>query len=69
MAHVMGIVQGASTGAAMDEMVKNCLADYATEHFEIASYRALSAAAQKVGDQETVIVCEEIIKDEQEMAR
>src|SRR5436190_17521016 len=36
MANIMGVVQGLSTGAAEDELVKNGIADYAAENFEIA---------------------------------
>lgn len=68
MATVMGTVQGMSTGAAKDELVKNALADYSSEHFEIASYTSLMAAAESLGDQETVQVCMQILRDEQEMA-
>jgi len=49
-----GFVSGLSTGAAPDEIVKNALADYSTEHFEIASYRALIAGAQALGETEVV---------------
>jgi ferritin-like metal-binding protein YciE len=65
---VMGTVQGMSTGMAKDELVKNALADYAAEHFEIASYRSLIAAAEELGDQQTVGVCQQILRDEEEMA-
>jgi ferritin-like metal-binding protein YciE len=66
---VMGAVQGISTGPAQDELVKNALADYASEHFEIASYTALIAGAQALGDQEIARVCQQILRDEQDMAR
>lgn len=69
MASLFGQVQALSTGAAQDEMVKNALADYAAENFEIASYQALIAAAQAIGDTETVTVCQQILADEQAMAR
>lgn len=44
------------------------LADYAAENFEIASYTALISAAQELGDQEIIRVCQQILRDEQEMA-
>jgi ferritin-like metal-binding protein YciE len=53
---------------AEDELVKNCLKDYAAEHFEVASYRALIEAASLLGDQETVRVCEQILQEDQAMA-
>jgi ferritin-like metal-binding protein YciE len=40
----------------------------AAESFEIASYRALIAAARALGDEETARVCEEILRDEERMA-
>ena len=60
-------MQALSTGTAQDEMVKNSLADAAAEQFEIASYTALIGAAQELGDQHTVTVCQQILQDEQEM--
>ena len=69
MSHVMGMGQSVSTGMAKDELVKNALADFATEHMEIASYRALQAAAKELGDQELARTCETIIADEMAMAQ
>ena len=69
MGQISGLFQGISTGMAKDEMVKNALADYASEHFEIASYTSLIAAAQAIGDQQTAAVCQQILRDEDDMAR
>ncbi|MGY8564508.1 ferritin-like domain-containing protein [Paracidovorax citrulli] len=44
---------------ASNEIVKDTVADYAFEHFEIASYTALMAAAKRVGKAQTAQVCEE----------
>jgi ferritin-like metal-binding protein YciE len=68
MASVMGTIQGMSTKIAKDELIKNTLHDYGTEHFEIACYTSLIAAAENLGDQETARVCAEILRDEQAMA-
>lgn len=68
MASVMGAVQGMTTKMAQDELIKNALHDYGTEHFEIASYTSLIAAAQDLGDQEMVSVCQQILREEQAMA-
>ena len=68
MATVMGTVQGMSTALARDELVKNALHDYATEYFEMASYKSLIAAAQDIGDLETVNVCQQILQDEESIA-
>ncbi len=67
MAQVTGAVQGMATSVAKDELVKNALQDYSTEHMEIASYQSLIAAARQLGDTETVSVCEQILRDEEAM--
>ena len=68
-AKISGTLQGMSTGAAEDTLVKNALADYASEQFEVASYRALITAAEELGDQETVRACQENLREDEEMAR
>ena len=68
MASVMGAVQGMSTKMAQDTLIKNTLHDYGTEHFEIACYTSLIAAAQDLGDQEMAMVCQQILREEQAMA-
>jgi len=68
MASVMGTVQGMTTKLAKDDLIKNTLHDYGTEHFEIACYTSLQAAAENLGDLETARVCGEILRDEQAMA-
>jgi ferritin-like metal-binding protein YciE len=69
MGAVSGFFQGRSTGASPDELVKNALSDYAAEHFEIASYRALIVAARLLGENQVVQVCEGILRDEEDMAK
>lgn len=66
--NVMGLVQGAATGMFRDELVKNCLADYGMEHFEIACYRSLIAAAEELGEPEIAELCREILTEEEAMA-
>jgi len=68
MANVLGAVQGMSTVMADDKVVKNAMADYAVEHFEIASYMAIVAAAREMGHEEIASICEGIIEEEMEMA-
>ncbi len=68
MATVMESVQGLGTKFARDERVKDLLAAYASEHFEIACYRALEVAAQAAGEMEVSAVCASIIPDEEAMA-
>lgn len=64
-----GIMQGLTTGATHDTAVKDCLAGIAAEHFEIACYRSLIAAAEQLGDMETANTCRDILREEEEMAR
>lgn len=56
------------SAAGSDTRVKDALSGIAAEHFEIACYRALAAAARLLGDEETVRTCEDILKDEEQMA-
>ena len=69
MANVLGAVQGMSTGMANDKMVKNAMGNYAIEHFEIASYRILATAAREIGHEDIAIICDGIMREEQEMAQ
>lgn len=68
MAKLFGQMQAVSTGPAKDELVKNTLADYAAENFEVASYTALVTAAQALGDSQTATVCQQILQEDQAMA-
>lgn len=65
---VSGFMQGITSGAAADTLVKNVLGDYAAEHFEIACYTSLRSAARVLGDSETARVCDQILHEEEEMA-
>src|SRR3954462_10178314 len=66
---LFGTLQSVSTAIFSDQLVKNALTDYATEHFEIACYRALQAGAQTLGDHHIADMCGEIIRDEEQMAQ
>ena len=68
MAAVTGKAQGVAMRPAQDKVVKNSLADSSAEQLEISSYKALIAAAQDLGDQETVSMCQRILEDEEGMA-
>ncbi len=68
MGTVMGKVQGVATGMFGDEVMKNFLSDYAMEHFEIACYRSLIAAAEEAGRPEVAKICGDILKEEEAMA-
>src|SRR5690606_21526435 len=66
---LMAMGQAVGGMMASDEIVKGSMASYVFEHMEIASYRALIAAAQTVGDMETQRVCEQILVEEEAMAQ
>ncbi len=66
---MLGVAQGLSGLFVGDEVVKGLLATYTFEHMEIASYKILIAASEKLGDVETKRVLEEIVREEEEMAK
>ena len=68
LASVASKAQGLMMGGAKDDLVKNALNDFATEHMEIASYRALRVAAQQLGHPSIVAVCDQILSEEETMA-
>lgn len=65
---VLGSIEAYATGPFRDEEVKNGLMDYALENLEIAAYRALITAARTLGEIETLEVCREILREEEDMA-
>ena len=60
--------KGLGTKPASDEPVKDMITAYSNEHFEIACYRALAAAAEQAGLPEVTAVCNRILPDEERMA-
>lgn len=54
---------------APDEVVKGGVACYTFEHFEIANYRALILTAEHCGETEIMRVCQQILKEEEAMAK
>ena len=68
LAHLMAGAQAAMTSMTVDEVVRDTVATYAFEHLEIGTYRSLIAAAQACGDDETRRVCQDILRQEEEMA-
>lgn len=69
LAGMMGAAQGMANKPAGDTMVKNAIADYAAEHFEIASYRALIEAARGCGEEQIALKLTSILHQEEDMAR
>ncbi|HEX8310417.1 MAG TPA: ferritin-like domain-containing protein [Chthoniobacteraceae bacterium] len=68
LAKMLEIGKGLGTTFASDERVKDLLAAYASEHFEIACYKALRAGALEIGHPEIAAVCDSILPDEERMA-
>jgi ferritin-like metal-binding protein YciE len=68
MGNLAQTAKGVGSMFARDERIKDLLDAYSMEHFEIACYTALAAAAQRIGLTEVVEVCERILPDEQRMA-
>jgi hypothetical protein len=54
--------------AAGDEILKNHFANYAFEHFEIASYRSLIVMAETVAFQPAIPLLQMTLKEEEAMA-
>jgi ferritin-like metal-binding protein YciE len=65
---VIGGIESVATAPFRDELVKNALMDYASEHFEIACYRALIIAAREAGRDDVGKTCEKILAEEVAMA-
>lgn len=68
MGRGVGNIQSTATGVFRDELIKSFLSDYSSEHLEIASYRCLIAAAHELNQPEIARLCEEILREEVEMA-
>lgn len=68
VARLTGKVSPLGIGMASDAPVKIVLANYAAEHFEIACYRSLEAAAEHAGLDEISRTCKSILEDEERMA-
>lgn len=69
MGKMSGWIQGMSAAPADDALVKDALADYSMEHFEIASYKGLIAGAEQAGETEVAETCRQILRDEEDMAQ
>jgi ferritin-like metal-binding protein YciE len=63
-----GMAETWLAGASPDEAVKNCIATYAYEQFEVACYAALAAAAEACGEAEIQRMCEEEMEEERAFA-
>jgi ferritin-like metal-binding protein YciE len=66
---LMAFAQSASGLFVGDEVVKAVLATSTFEQMKITSYEILNSAAKVVGDGEAQRVCEESMRDEEDMAQ
>jgi ferritin-like metal-binding protein YciE len=66
--NVMGNMAALGHTMAPDEILKNSFANYAFEHFEIASYRSLIVIAEQAGFQNTISALQTTLKEEEAMA-
>lgn len=65
---LMGNTQSLSGLLSSDEIVKASVFNYAFEHFEIANYRALIAAATAAGEPDIARTLQQSLDEEVEMA-
>jgi ferritin-like metal-binding protein YciE len=63
-----GNIQAMVHGMTSDEVIKDTLAGYAFEHFEIASYRHLITMAETLGENRIADACRQSLQEEQQMA-
>ena len=68
IAKLTGMLGPMGMAMANDAPVKIVLANFASEHFEIACYHSIRAAAQACGNSEIVKICDQILRDEERMA-
>jgi ferritin-like metal-binding protein YciE len=66
---VVNLVAGLGTSLAKDTVVKNGIADFATEHFEIACYNSLIQTATALGETKIATTCKSILEEEITMAK
>jgi ferritin-like metal-binding protein YciE len=66
---VVNLVAGLGTTFVADTPVKNAIADFATEHFEIACYTSLVQTATIVGETKIAQTCKGILREEEAMAK
>jgi ferritin-like metal-binding protein YciE len=65
---ILGRFQGSSTSMFHDDIVKDALSESAAEHFEVACYKSLIAAAEQLGREDVVSACRENMQEDMAMA-
>jgi ferritin-like metal-binding protein YciE len=68
LSSMIGAVEGATTAVFRDQLVKDTLADYAAEQFEVGCYTALVAAATALGYPNVARLCRQNLDEDQAMA-
>jgi len=68
LSKLSSMVSGITSSISDDALVKNMHSSYAAEHFEIGAYTLLRGVAEEFDDQETVQICDDILRDEEAMA-
>ncbi len=66
---LMGNLAAIGHSAAPDEVLKNTIANFAFEHYEIASYLSLLTLADAVGQDRAKLALNESLREEQRMAQ
>lgn len=61
-------MQSLVTGAPSDDVVKHMLAAQAYKHFEVASFRSLSTAAETIGDPQIKALCDRAGDEKKQLA-
>lgn len=64
---LMGDIQSKFMGAYGDSLARDLITNTMLEQFEISSYETISALASRLGEQQTVDTCNEILEDEKQM--
>jgi ferritin-like metal-binding protein YciE len=65
---LVGSVEGATTAIFNDELVKDALANYGAEQFEVACYTALVGAATQLGYIDVARLCQQNLREDEAMA-
>ncbi len=68
LSSLIGSVEGATTAVFRDQLVKDALADYASEQFEVGCYTALVSAATQLGYGEIARLCRLNLEEDSQMA-
>ena len=67
--YIVGNLAAMGHSAASDEVVKNTFANFAFEHYEIASYSSLLTLAELVGDGAARAALDTSLREEKDMAQ